>query len=330
MAGIDAMGAEISAYRFTVEAIVCTEKAFKDITGARLRQGPRMRTAGGAVVTPDMTLEVMRGPAGSGYRAVGEVKSSFPQYSTAVDQMAKQVQRYDAELAGWEDETPHDGSGGQRDDHDIVIVVRASHAHDFAAGLSTALRERGVKIKSPLSIIGITPGKNNGDEKEHLLKRSSGTISHKKAHEALGRGWSIDAQALSNDLQATKFYDSRPPLPYIMAVLWVQVFYNLMHGKKLKKLLGNEEVYINVEVGRIHRLASKLAHSSNPGCVKKAWIRDAMEGFVRIGLAKRTGTDMYRIRYSSRKSRPTEWLAGAMAAAAVRAGGAGNPKKNCK
>ena len=320
MDGIDAMGAEIGAYKFTVEAIVCTGKAFKDLAGAKLRQGPRMRTAGGTVVTPDMTLEARRRPGGAGYRAVVEVKSSFPHHAAAIEQMAKQVHRYDGELGGWEGEAPHNGCGGQRDDHDIVVVVRAGHAPGFAAGLPAALREKGMEIKSPLSIIGMASDKNNCDGEEYSLKRSSGAISHKKAHEVLGRGWSIDAQALSNDLRSTKFYDSRPPLPYIMFVLWIQVFPNLLHGKKLKKLLGNEEVYVDVEVGRMHRLASKLAHPSNPGCVKRAWIKDAMEEFVRVGLAERTGAEMYRISYSPRESLPTEWLAGAVAAAAAEAG----------
>ena len=51
MAGADAAAAaaEIDAYRFTVDAIVCIERAFEDLAGAGLRQGPRMRTAGGAV-----------------------------------------------------------------------------------------------------------------------------------------------------------------------------------------------------------------------------------------------------------------------------------------
>ncbi len=287
-----------------------------------------MRTAGGTTVTPDMTLETRGRPGGAGYRAVVEVKSSYPQHTAAIEQMAKQVHRYDGELGGWEDEAPHDGGGSQRNDHDIVVVVRAGHAHDFAAGLPAALREGRIEIKSPLSIIGMASGKNNGDGEEYILKRSSGVISHKKAHEALGRGWSIDSQALSNDLRSTKFYDSRPPLPYIMFVLWVQVFPNLMHGKKLKRLLGNKVVYVDVEVDRMHRLASQLAHSSNPGCVKKAWIKDAMEEFVRIGLAERVSANTYRIHYSSRESRPTEWFAGAVAAAAAEAGDADDPERS--
>ena len=309
MAGISAKNAEMRAYEFTIEAIVCLERAFKDLAGAGFRQGPKMRTADGVVVTPDMAFESGGGQGGTGYRAVGEIKSSFPQYESAVDQMVRQVRHYDSGLGGWEGEASSCG-GGQLGDHDIVIGVRSDHAHDFAVRLPVALRAREVEIKSPLSIIGIIRNKNNNGNDRFLIKRSFGKISHKKTHDAFGKGWSINASEMTNGLNNTKFYDSRPPLPYVMSVLWVNVFLNLAHGKKLKKLRMNAQVTMDVEVGRIHRLASRLAPQSNPGCVKRAWIKDSMEEFVRIGLAERTGIDKYRIFYTIHKSRPLEWLAG--------------------
>ena len=302
MADAGAVNAEMLAYEFTVEAIVCIDRAFNDLAGARLRQGPRMRTAGGTVITPDMTLEAVGGRGGTGYRAVGEIKSSFPQYSAAVDQMVRQARHYDGELSGWE----NDGEPGAG--HDIVIGVRYKHASDFASGLPAALKERGVEIKSPLSIMAIMRNNGGGNSKLFLLKRTSGTISHKKAHDALGRGWTVDSSSLASDLDNTKFYDSRPPLPYIMSVLWTRVFPSLAHGKKLKRLRMGAEVTIDVEVGRIHRLASMLAHTSNPTCVKRAWIKDTMEEFVRVDQAEKTGRDKYRIRYSAHESLPAEWF----------------------
>ena len=319
MAVDDAQNAEMRAYKFTVVAIVCVERAFKDLAGAGIRQGPKMRTADGTVVTPDMTVEAKKEAGGAGYRAVCEIKSSFPQHAAAVDQMVRQVRHYDGELAGWEHEAPP--GGGRRSVHDIAMVVRHNSAPDFAAGLPAALRDREVKIKSPLSIIGIAHNNPGSKDGRFLLKRSFGTISHKRAHAALGKGWSIDARNMARELSRTKFYDSRPPRPYIMSVLWVQVFPNLAHGKKLKRLRSGAEVPIDAEVGRIHRLASMLAPPSNQGCVKRAWIKDAMEEFARVGLAERTGADRYRIRYAARASRPLEGLARLVAARANRADG---------
>ena len=280
-----------------------------------------MRTADGTVVTPDMTIEARKGPRDAGYRAVCEIKSSFPQHVAAVDQMVRQVRQYDGELAGWEYEAPPGDDSRRRGDHDVVIVVRARLAPDFAAGLPAALKERDVKIKSPLSIIGIVRDDGGGDDGRFLLKRSFGTISHRKAHDALGRGWSIDVHTMAGELNGTKFYDSRPPLPYIMSVLWIQVFPNLAHGKKRKRLRSNAEVPIDAEVDRVHRLASRLAPPSNQGCVKRAWVKDSMEEFVRVGLAEKTGTDRYRICYAVRASRTLEWLARLVAAGTDRADG---------
>ena len=131
---------------------------------------------------------------------------------------------------------------------------------------------------------------------------------------------SIDARNLTSEVDKTKFYDSRPPLPYIMSVLWTRVFFNLVHGKKRKRLRMSAEVSIDVGVDRIHLIASKLGPSSNPGCVKRAWIKDAMEELVRVGLAEKLGGDKYRVYYSMRESQPLEWLAGLTASKTGSAG----------
>ena len=151
-------------------------------------------------------------------------------------------------------------------------------------------------------------GGRKGDGGQFFLQRSFGTILHKTAHGALAEGVTIGAYTLMRELDSTKFYDSRPPLPYIMAILWIQVFPNLVHDKKRKRLHANKKVVIKVGVGRIHRLASRLAPSSNPECVERSWIVASMEEFVRVGLAERTSKDEYRVSYAIRKSQPLKWL----------------------
>ena len=251
---------------------------------------------------------------------MGEIKSSFPKYRAAVDQMVGQVRHYDGGLAGWEGGAPHGGSG-RGGDHDIIIAVRAEHAPDFAVGLPAALKERGAEVKSPLSIIGIVRNKTGSGADWFSLKKLFGTISHKKANGALGSGWTIDAASLTNELNGTRFYDSRPPLPYVMSMLWAHVFPNLVHAKKLRRLRTGVKVHVDVEVGRVHHLAAGLAPSSNPGCVKRAWIKDSLEEFARIGLAERTGSDKYRIRYSTHESQLTECFARVTATKAGRSDG---------
>ena len=68
------------------------------------------------------------------------------------------------------------------------------------------------------------------------------------------------------------------------------------------------EVLIDIEVDKVHRLASRLAPLSNPGCVKRAWIKDTMEEFSRVGLAKKVGSDKYIIHYSVHEPRPAIWF----------------------
>ena len=110
-----------------------------------------------------------------------------------------------------------------------------------------------------------------------------------------------------------------------MSVLWAHVFPNLLHDKKRKRIRADIKVHIDIELDRIHRMASRLAPSSNPRCVKRAWVRDSMDEFVKINLAKRTGRDRYRVEYSTNMPRQLERIG---ETAATKSRRTDNPKRN--
>lgn len=307
VANSDRIHAEIDAYEFTTKAIVCLERAFKDLANTHFRQGPRMEVAGGvgaAPVTPDMVFEVAEGPRSPGYRAVGEIKASFPQPPAALDPIVKQIQKYDDDLDGWE--TGRVATGGPHTSHDIIIATRFEQARAFAVRLPAALQDKGIKIKRPLSILGVFHRKGGTDEL-FRIKKLSGSISHAKADNALAKGLEIHAYKMLKELDGTKFYDSMPPLPYIMAILWVQVFPNLVHDKKRKRLHMHEKITIDVGVDRVHRLVSRFAPPSNPQCIKRSWIAASLDEFVRVGLAQKK-KDEYTIYYALGKGLPFRWF----------------------
>lgn len=297
--------AEITAYKFTLDAIACLEDIFNNLAGAKLRQGQRMKSGGTASVTPDMVFESAGGPRSSGYRAVCEIKASFPHRPTALDKVVRQIRHYDDDLGGWG--TGSAVAGGPRANHDIIIAARIKQAGIFAARLPTALRDRGVKIKRPLSILGIVR-RERKDGDLFWAEKLSGTISHAKVDTALAKGVSIDAYRLLKELGNTLFYDSRPPLPYIMSILWIHAFPNLVHDKRLKRLHKDKEILIDVEVDRVHRLVSKYAPRSNPQCVRRSWILASLDEFVGVGLAQKLPESRYKIHYVAGIQRPLGWL----------------------
>lgn len=300
--------AEIAAYEFTTKAMVCLEQTFKDLANTHFRQGPRMGAAGGgtAPITPDMVFEVVGTgePRSPGYRAVGEIKASFPQLPAALDLIVEQIQKYDGDLDGWE--TGRAAASGPRNRHDIIIVTRLEQARTFAVRLPAAFRDRGVKIKRPLSILGVVRRKEGNDDL-FKVKKLSGRISHARADNALAKGVEIHAYKMLKELDGTKFYDSMPPLPYIMAILWVQVFPNLVHDKKRKRLHMHESITIDVGVDRVHRLISRFAPPSNPQCIKRSWITASLDEFVRVGLAQKKKGE-YTIYYAMGKALPLRWF----------------------
>lgn len=305
MANSDKTHAEITAYKFTMDAIACLEHIFHNLAGAKFRQGQRMKSGRTTSVTPDMVFESAGGPYSPGYRAVCEIKASFPHHPAALDRVVTQIRHYDNDLGGWG--TGSAAAGGPRANHDIIIATRFKQAGVFAAGLPAAFRDRCVKIERRLSILGIVSRKgSNGDL--FWVEKLSGTISHAKVNDALAKGVAIDAYGLLEEHGSTLFYDSRPPLPYIMAVLWIHVFPNLVHDRRRKKLHKDKGVLIDVEVDRVHRLVSKFAPRSNPQCIKRSWILASLDEFVRVGLAQKLPESRYKIRYVAGIQRPMRWL----------------------
>lgn len=310
VANSDNIYAEIAAYEFTTETIVFLERVFNDLADTNFRQGPRMEAAGGkgdAPVTPDMVFEAAgtrRGLRSPGYRAVGEIKASFPRFPTALDQLVEQIQKYDDDLDGWE--TGRAAASGPRIGHDLVIAARLEQARTFAASLPAAFQDRGVEIKKPLSILGVVRRKGE-DVDLFRVEKLSGRISHAGADSALAKSVEIQAYELLKELDGTKFYDSRPPLQYIMAILWVQVFPKLAHDKKRKRLHMREKITIDVGVDRVHRLVSRFAPPSNPRCIERSWIAASLNEFVKVGLA-REKEGKYTIYYVPNKTRPLSWL----------------------
>ena len=227
MASDGGQGAEIAAYEFTTEVIVCLERVFKDRAGAKFRQRPKMM-AGTTPVTPDMVFEAEEGSSAPGYRAVGEIKASFPRHPSALDKMVKQIRHYDGDLGGWR--AGRAAVGRPRAGHDIIIAIRLKQASAFARLLPAELRGRGAKITKPLSILGIVRKKGE-DGDIFTLKKISGKILHAKTDAAPAKGMTVNAYDLLEDLNTTKFYDSMPPLPYIMAVLWINISPTLFTAK---------------------------------------------------------------------------------------------------
>ena len=125
-------------------------------------------------------------------------------------------------------------------------------------------------------------------------------------------------------LSMVKFYDSNPPVPYMMSILWSVVFPSIIHAKKRKEMELGRTVEIRVGEGRICALVSKLAPPSNPHCIKSAWVTAALDKLVDVKLARKVGDGEYVIHYRQGESHVLDWLIGLVDSARAGAGRQGD------
>ena len=93
-----------------------------------------------------------------------------------------------------------------------------------------------------------------------------------------------------------------------MTILWDHIFSKFVHAKKRKKISDNKKVLINITMTQIVKGVTEFAPSSNPGCVRKSWISDAMSIFENMGIATQKRRDSFVIIYGKHNKPTTDWI----------------------
>lgn len=296
--------AEIDAYMFTIQSMLGLEKIFAETLQIRVRHGPKMDTSAGHEVTPDMSLEVTGGRL-AGYRAINEVKSRYPTHEPALRRLARQLQQYDDIRPGWSLPDVRHRPGPPA--YDLILTVPADQAADYANNLPGYLRTCGVVITREFCIVGFGLDSSDGDERLHT-KKVYGRLSIPDIDRVLAKGDALDMYGLLDELAPIKFYDSNPPIPYTMSILWSRVFLGMIHGKKRRDVRRGRTVKISVTIERLHKLVSKFAPPSNPRCIKTSWVTAALDKFVAVKLARKAKEGEYEIWYRQGESLTLDWL----------------------
>ena len=314
--------AEIDAYTLSLQAMLVLEKIFGDVVRAKVRVGPRMQTSDGSEVTPDMVFEVPSGHF-AGYRAVNEVKSQYPPPGHSRRKLARQIRQYGDIESGWSARRPAAAAGpGRRATYDLMLTVPMGHAGDYIDNLPGDLRAAGAPVAREICILGFERDPQRADRLR--AKKVHGRLSVPEIDELLAEGSTHVAYGMLGKLSTVKFYDSNPPVPYMMSILWSVVFPSIIHAKKRKEMEQGRTVEIRVGEGRICALVSKLAPPSNPHCIKSAWVTAALDKLVDVKLARKVGDGEYVIHYRQGESHVLDWLIGLVDSARAGAGRQGD------
>lgn len=260
------------------------ETGFRFGVGRKMETSPSNTISPSAVVTPDLVVQRRKGNG-----IVAEVKHSW---STSGDwgEYVGQVQKYDDDLLGW-------WSDDQRLSvpHDLALLVHGSHAVKVSDFVIEGISTKRFSFVRPLVVVGYT----RADQTQQFinLRREYGQFSDKTFDERLRTVLPVPMDKVI--WKDRRFYDSPPPMPYLLQMLWDDVFDSLAEGLDVAK--GKNYVDLRVSADKLAvQLQSFYGFvpdgKRNPGIPRPQWIREALDLLVSVRFAHKEGAS-YTVHY---------------------------------
>lgn len=260
----------------------------KVFQGRRLTPSPAKAVNGNGQnvewVTPDLGV-LLSGDKG----VLGEVKQSFPADQTHWFNTFDQLMSYDDALTGW----PCPGESVAS--HDVVLLLHQSRAiavrkfyEANSAGRITFVR--------PFCMVEYN--RSNQSQAYIFFRTVTGNLSESSVDQRLEVGVQVPMEKLTGTYSAIKIWDSEPPLPYLLAVIWEHVInFKASEDSKYPTLRKRQKITVAVTVSEItEELHTKfsfyqlnpVANDRQPKIPKQEWVQKACDKLVGAGEAEWT------------------------------------------
>ena len=266
-----------------------TAKKMKDevlvFQGRRLEPSPEKAINSNcdkiANVTPDIGVFL---PSKNG--VLGEVKKGFSQNQQYWLEDFQQLMSYDDDLTGWP------SKDGRVNSHDIVLILHQTRA----AKVRRFYEEKAgseIKFLRPFIIVQF----NRADERKsyYFFHKILGSLTEKYVDEQLTDGVSVPMEVFIKTYSTIKIYDSEPPFPYLIELIWTNVVLRrASEDSKFEKLKRNQKIDVILEIDNIiedlHQEFSFRSlygdnHDRQPKIPKKEWVVRACEHLVKSNEA---------------------------------------------
>lgn len=230
-------------------------------------------------VTPDLGVLL---PNAAGVLA--EVKLSFPRDEAHWMDDFKQLMSYDVELDGWP------SADGRVSTHDVVLITEQGRA--VAVTKFFELRNgNDISFLRPFAIIAC----NRSDNRQpyYYFERRCGKLSNSTVDALLENGKKVPMQKLLDKYATVKLYDAKPPLPYMMDLIWTNVVIDMAREcPKFSKLTKRQKLSVEVAIddivqrlrdGFTFRSLNANAGDGAPSIPHRGWVVDACEQMVSAG-----------------------------------------------
>ena len=301
MSSVDAIKDKIDDYTDTIYAIVGfinfyrfdpSRKTIRDdvlvFQGIRLSFDVQDETDETKTIAKEVTPDLLVHGPGQ-VAIVGEVKKSFPADEEHWWDDFRQLLSYDNDLKGWPNEK------GVVPTHDIVLLIHQSRAmavRRFRQNNATKM-----PFRHPFVMIEF----NRSDERQPYIffRTVDGSLSVPAVDRQLQDGVPVPMQILLKVYSTVAFYDSEPPLPYMLNMIWTHALLPEVEDRRpgaLAKLRRNQKIDVHVTVSEItHALSEAFSYRQlnrefverQPELPKREWVENACQHLIASGEATR-------------------------------------------
>jgi len=287
---------EINNYEATVTAV----QAFIDFVarqdgrdmehtphslGRKMNTGPTNVIQPNTEITPDA---VVQRSDELGY--VLEAKASLPRDQDAWQSDTVQLRKYDDDLTGWW--TPTELVR----ESDVVSLISAPFATQFAEYVTQTASREDWRFRGRVCFVEFSHVVRR-KEYIYLLMRG-GQIEDHDIAQRLQNGELVSWERLIAYPGFRSFYDSEPPLEYLMVKLWHGIFTEKATDAEVDEQRRRRLVRVHLPalVGEVQALyGSTGAEPRERQYPRRAWIKSALDAFVQLGLAEQNNSEEYVI-----------------------------------
>lgn len=287
------MNADIDDFMQTVHAMIgfvnfylfdgdkwCDREGIKVFQGARLKRF-QLNSEGEEQIesdhiTPDLCIYL---PTKEG--VIGEVKRNLPKNRKLWMGAFEQLMKYDNDLLGWPSED------GKVISHDVVLLI-----HQFRSGPLASFyndNKDSIVFKKPFAIVGFGRSEDGGKH-YYFFKKELGSLSFPYVDKCLDDGVPVPMEILIKKYSTIKLTDDRPPLPYLMYIIWEHVVLPIAsENKKFRYLRKKQKIEVLLTIDNIVEVLRKgfsfaVLQSYNDDhqtkTPRRAWVVEACDKFV--------------------------------------------------
>lgn len=287
---------EINNYEVTVRAL----QAFIDFVarqdgravedtphslGRRMKTSPTNAIQPNTEITPD---GVVQRSDELGY--VLEAKASLPRDQDAWGSDIDQIRKYDDDLIGWWTSTE------LVRESDVVWLVSIPLGTQLVEYVKQTALEEDWQFRGRVCFVEFSHVRRR-TEYIYLLTRGGQIEDHDFA-QRLQNGQLVSLERLIAYPGFRSFYDSEPPLEYLMVTLWHGIFTEKAPNAQFDEPRRRRLVRLNLPelVDEVQALyGSAGAEPRERQYPRRAWIKSALDAFVQLGLAEQNNSEEYTI-----------------------------------